>query len=354
MKIGLVIQGPIISGGFTGQTHGSGRTRAPKNLLVKFDSSNTINQNVAEGLQYFDEIVLSTWKNEISKLTLEVSSYVKVLSLDDPTPTPATLMKPIKGFRDFHTINSVRQFYSTIEGLKYLSSKGVTHAIKIRTDQKIDIKLLYQEFIEFISHKDQKFFVPFLVPKTPWIIPDFYIGGEISEFTNISKAMTNEIFKFHINVHRDIFFKAIFLYSDFIRELPLKNFFMYRDEASFEIIKMIEYSEKALWHPGTRKLYESVVWRGEKVKEGTNDKKFDKGQLLDLNIIKQNLGANIDWNQMLVTFTGSKSAFRFTFNIILYKFKRTRIQFRSRLSYFLDFTKLRKLISIFKLDRIKK
>ena len=65
MKIGLVIQGPIISGGFTGQTHGYGKTRASEKHLVKFDSNSSIKENVVEGSEYFDEIVLSTWKNEI-------------------------------------------------------------------------------------------------------------------------------------------------------------------------------------------------------------------------------------------------------------------------------------------------
>jgi hypothetical protein len=219
----------------------------------------------------------------------------------------------------------------------------VTHAIKIRTDQQIDIKLLHQEFTEFISYKNQKFFVPFLVPKTPWIIPDFYIGGEINEFTNLSKAMTNKIFKFHINVHRDIFFKAIFTYSDFIREIPLKNFFIYQDKASSEIMKMVNYSEKRLWYPGSRNLYESIIWRGQKVKSGTNDKKFNNEQALSMMTIEQNFGDNVDWDQILLIFTGSKSVFKFILVVSLFKLKRTYIQFRSRLSYLIDLTKLRKL-----------
>ena len=343
MKIGLVIQGPIISGGFTGQTHGYGKTRATENQLVKFDSNNAINENVTEGLLYFDEIILSTWKNEISKLTPEVLNSVEVLGLDDPTPSPPTLRKPIKEYADFHTINTVRQFYSTVEGLKYLSDKGITHAIKIRTDQKINIKLLYQEFTEFISHSEQKFFVPFLVPKTPWTIPDFYIGGEISELMNISMAMTNKIFKFHTNIHRDIFFKSIFMYSDFIREIPLKNFFIYQDKASSEIIKMINYSEKKLWHPGSRNLYESIIWRGQKVKSGTNDKKFNNEQASSMSTIEQNFKDNVDWDQILLILTGSKSILKFILAVIFFKLKRMYIQFRSRLSYLLDLTKLRKL-----------
>jgi len=354
MKIGLVIQGPIISGGFTGQTHGYGKTRASEKLLVKFDTNISIKDNVIEGTQYFDEIILSTWKNEIPNLTPELLSKVEVLGLDDPTPTPPSLRKPLKEFTDFHTINTVRQFYSTVEGLKHLSNKGVTHAIKIRTDQKIDMKLLHQEFTQFIRQKDRKFFVPFLVPKTPWTIPDFYIGGEINEFINISMAMTNEIFKFHTNIHRDLFFKANFFYSDFIREFPLKNFFIFRDEASSEIMKMIDYSEKTLWYPGSRDLYESIVWRGQNVKKRTSDKRFNNEHTSSMNIIKQKHVDNIDWNQMLLTLTGSKSMFRFTATVVIFKFKLTYIKFRSRLSYFLDLTKLRKVFNIFKFDKLKK
>lgn len=354
MKIGLVIQGPIISGGFTGQTHGYGKTRASEKHLVKFDSNSSIKENVIEGSEYFDEIILSTWKNEIPNLTPEVLSKVEVLGLDDPTPAPPFLRKPLKDFKDFHTVNTIRQFYSTVEGLNYLSNKGVTHAIKIRTDQKIDMKLLYQEFTQFIRQKNQKFFVPFLVPKTPWTIPDFYIGGEINEFTNISMAMTHEIFKFHTNIHRDIFFKAIFLYSDFIREFPLKSFFIFRDEASSEIMKMIDYSEKTLWCPGSRNLYESIIWRGQNVKKGTSDKRFNNEHISSTNIINQKHSDNIDWHQMLLTLTGSKSIFRFIVTVVIFKFKLTYVMFRSCLSYFLDFTKLRNVLNIFKFDRLKK
>jgi len=61
MNIGLIIQGPILSGGFTGKTHGSGRTRASKNSLVNFDSTSSINQNITIAQDYFSEIVVSTW-----------------------------------------------------------------------------------------------------------------------------------------------------------------------------------------------------------------------------------------------------------------------------------------------------
>lgn len=345
MKIGLVIQGPIVSEGFTGQTHGFGKTRAKKELLVKFDTNISIYENISEGIKYFDDIVLATWESDVPKISPKIKKITKVLGLTDPTPAPPSLRKPIKEFRDFHTINTIRQFYSTLEGLEYFFDRGITHAIKIRTDQKIDVKLLYKEFSHFVTHEHQKFFIPFLVPKTPWTIPDFYVGGEIKEFIMVCKAMTSDVFQFHSNVHRDLFFKSILLYSDFLNEIPLKNFFLFQDKVSTENLKMVNYARENIWNSGSRKLYESIVWRGEPVRQRSTDKIFKNEQPKEITAMKQFSRDNVDWDKMLETVTGSNSLTKFIFKVISFKLKRIYIQLRSQISYLLDIIRLRAVIN---------
>jgi len=165
MNIGLIIQGPILSGGFTGKTHGSGRTRASKNSLVNFDSTSSINQNITIAQDYFSEIVVSTWENQDTE---QIKGKCKIIKSIDPTPNPPSTRKPIEDFPDFNKINKIRQFYSVFKGLNHLEKMGIEHAIKIRTDQTLDLKLLFNDYSFFLESSNKKFMIPFLTDDEPW------------------------------------------------------------------------------------------------------------------------------------------------------------------------------------------
>jgi hypothetical protein len=345
MKFGLVIQGPIISGGFTGRTHGFGKTRASSELLINFNCNNTIWQNIQNAETLFDEIVVSIWKNDSEKLNSPINSKHMVLRLDDPTPTPPRMRKPLPGFKDFGYINTIRQFYSVLEGLKYLKSQGVTHAVKLRTDQSLNIQLLFNELQLFATNSNNKFFVPFIASSTPWTIPDYYIAGEIEKFIELCEFMINPTFSFHENVHRDLFFKSYLLFTNKSRITELKNYFIYKDNPNLELSKMSAYALENIWAAGSQALFSSLVWRGEGINKNFTNMKFAEELKAGLKLEKIYNRDNVDWNQLLKISTGQKSLLVICMKVIYFRLKKIYYGFRSNISSIIDDLGLRKFFS---------
>ena len=349
MNIGLIIQGPVISGGFTGLTHGSGRTRANKNSLIKFDSASSINLNISIAKEYFNEIVVSTWDNQD---TQGIQGNCKIIKSMDPTPNPPETRKPIDDFPDFNKINKVRQFYSVHQGLNYLEKLGIEHAIKIRTDQTLNIERLFNDYSDFCQAKDKKFMVPFLTDDEPWSIPDFYIGGKVSDFKELALLMIDKKLQFHTNVHRDLFFKAAFLNRKLFEEIFLSDYFILRDIETIKLSNIREISLNKIWSPASKELYESVVWRGDPIVNRPKPKKIFLGEKPNLEPVR-NSKVNVDWNLFLRSTTGNGSIIKFNIYYILYKQNKLYRNIRSSISGTLDKYSLRTVFHRFKILRLK-
>lgn len=339
MKIGLIIQGPIISGGLTGKTHGSGRTRVNSNRLVNFNCQDTINDNLAVATKLFDSVVVATWENEKVKLN---DNSVKVLFLKDPTPQPPVSRRPVPGFPDFNKLNNARQFFSVWSGANYLENLGIEYVIKIRTDQLIDIKMLFQEFEFFISKIKKPYFVPFLYNNNRWMIPDFFIGGSMDNILQISVDMTNLEKQFHSNVHRDLFFKAYLNQGTNLNSLLIPNAFIDEDKESIILEQFVKHAFNRIWHPGSKELYSSIVWRGEPINRNFSDKIFAGKMFFDYNTkLVLNTKPSINWNQYLKYTTGSKSIVMFLVRFLTWRCQRMIRNIRSRISFLRDTLKLR-------------
>ena len=103
MRIGVVIQGSLLSQGFD---CGGNVART----IARFSS----NQNVAA-------VVLSTWEHDAVDFDVGAAVVLK--------------HSRVKG-KDF--LNRRKQFLSTFEGVKYLKHNSqVTHVLKVRTDQEL-------------------------------------------------------------------------------------------------------------------------------------------------------------------------------------------------------------------------
>jgi len=339
MKIGLIIQGPIISGGLSGKTQGSGRTRVNANRLVNFNCQNTINCNLAVATRLFDSVVVATWENEKVKLN---DNSVKVLYLKDPTPQPPVSRRPVPGFSDFNKLNNARQFFSVWSGANYLETLGVEYVIKIRTDQLLDIKMLFQEFEFFISNIKKLYFVPFLYNNNRWMIPDFFIGGSMDNILQISMDMINLEKQFHPNVHRDLFFKAFLNQGTNLNSLLFPNAFIDEDKESIILEQFVKHAFNRIWHPGSKELYSSIVWRGELVNRNFSDKLFAGKMFFDYNPkFVLNAKPSINWNQYLKYATGNKSIVMFLVRFLVWRCRRFVRNLRSQISFLRDFLKLR-------------
>lgn len=339
MKIGLIIQGPIISGGLTGKTQGNGRTRVNASQLVNFNCQDTININIRCATNLFDSVVVATWEHE--KIVMEDKS-VTVLFLKDPTPQPPISRRPIPGFTDFNKLNNVRQFFSVWSGANYLNGLGIEYVVKIRSDQLINVKMLFQEFNFFISKVKKPFFVPFLYNTNRWMIPDFFIGGSTDDILQISTEMMNLKKQFHPNVHRDLFFKAVLHYGTCLNLSLFPNAFIDEDKENIIMEQFVEHAFNTIWHPGSEELYSSIVWRGESIKKDFSDKLFAGKKHFKYrpkSVI--NAKTSINWNQYLKYSIGNKSIIKFLVKVIGWRFRRIIRILRSRISYLRDVLKLR-------------
>ncbi len=278
MNIGLVIQGPIVGGGLTGRTYGAGKTGAPKNSFSPFNALEDVLNNL-KSANKFTHIVVSTWENQPTENLANLVSTSTRFSLihnQDPTPNPAIIRKPIAGIPFLHEANKVRMFFSTRMGVEELIKNNVDYAVKIRTDQTLNLNLLYEEFERFLVDGKKKIFVPSLREKSPWVVSDFFFGGEVNFITNICKFMENTQQEFHDDLHKDFFFKTHFLTKGIYENHRWGDFLINTnsDPISPNTDTIVKESISELWAPGSESLYKSIVWRGEPIKYIQEDSFF--------------------------------------------------------------------------------
>ena len=263
MKLTLLIQGPIYSGGLSGKTWGKGKTRAPRENFVSFDSSETILRNIEIGQDIFDFVIVSTWEGEDTR-SLEGSALrFTLLKEPDPGPLESFVRSPIKGVKHTHENNAIRQFQGIQNGIKFAKSIGSTHIVKIRTDQEIDLQLLKAETLRNFMAQEDYIFVPFIDLDVPWSIPDFYLAFSVEHGIKLTKLMSIHS-RFHRSVHVDFFLKAMLVkYPDLMLSNMKEAFFHSAPTEHFE--KVIRSNTLEIFRSGTRELFQSITWRGEKI-----------------------------------------------------------------------------------------
>jgi len=341
MKIGLILQGPIIGGGLTGTTYGQGKTNAPVSKFKSFDAMESIKANIKLG-KNFDQIVISTWENEpTDELEVFLNDFPNcaMIKNSDPTPNPKQKRKPVPGIPYIHQSNKVRMFYSTRMGLKFLREAGIDYAIKIRTDQTIDLELLYDEFLSFATGNQKKIFLPLLRENTPWIASDFYFGGQVDLLESICKFLENSANEFHENVHVDFFFKSYFLTQGIYENNDLRAYLIdtNTDPVSRDTDAIIKRSMQEIWSPGSRKLYESLVWRGEKLQFIQIDSFFsDSNRDFSFNYVVGNWNRNVNFNTLKQIAMGEISANSFLWSCSYQAIRKRFRRVRNRISTFRD------------------
>ena len=180
-KFGLIIQGPFTSG-FKGS----------KNHI--YDCNESVKFILNNYSQYFDDIIISTWKSEEKKISINLKEYknVRLLLLDDPG-------QPKLNSQEFSD-NRLRQYFSSFKAAEQLEQK-VDYIMKIRTDFIIDCKRSKNFFLEEIKRKKnllgQKYKglicgLEFWINR-PYAIKDFIYIGTSSTIRNFFQAQV--IFK---------------------------------------------------------------------------------------------------------------------------------------------------------------
>lgn len=250
-RAGIVIQGPLVSTGRTGRTGSIGFRDVTRDDIVSFDCVPLI-ARLFERYGARHDLICVVWQSdpEERKQALRRAlppGAVHVIADDTRTLPEKGPVIPLN--------NKYRQIRSSLAGFEILAARGCTRLGKIRSDQEVDIDRLVRD--DRAVAQDRALLVPRFMPHRPDFVADFYFMGEAGLMQRLFRAYLDkpELFE---SVHLDLFhrwgaelagtprwplwLRESRLYSGFIREVW------------------------ARMTPGSRALYEGLVWRGEPIR----------------------------------------------------------------------------------------
>ena len=140
MKIGLIIQGPLVSYGKTGKTivYTPLQLVKSKNSMKNFDCVENVKNILGSSEKTFHETILVTWEDKNMPSSLDGSN---VLILNDEHKFKGKVAS-LSGPRNWN--NVLKQAKTTYEGVLALEKLGCEYVVKTRTDLKINTDLLYK------------------------------------------------------------------------------------------------------------------------------------------------------------------------------------------------------------------
>jgi len=176
-RIGLIIQGPMLSSGVKGPL------LREKNFIKEKNDNNYVEFNCLEnviklaqsGQKYFDYIVLSTWESDFDFTSLENNFFDKVIISNE------------KYFEKIYLKNNIfnqnykKQFHTIKMASNFLKNKDLDFIVKIRTDLFVNVQQLYQECL-FALNKKTILINNGIRDKNRFLELDDFIFGSESDF----------------------------------------------------------------------------------------------------------------------------------------------------------------------------
>ncbi len=257
-KIGLVIQGPLTSIGRTGANlHASPEQLKKDGGIVHFDCRGNIQRVIEEFGHFFDEIVVSTWDNEVK--AGESFLGAKLVS----APDPGGIAQP----GHYKDNNKYRQFISVLNGLNELEKSGVEYVVKIRTDQYMNINgLLSSFFTSLETNQDRRAIYATVVCRPTFLLHDLYFASTLSSMKEFCQdILAYDCFEFISSVHREMVLKHAYLhYREFIN-VPDWAYFPISPPNGVNPAtrKIFDYMFSKVFFSIDPDVFRSTLWRGE-------------------------------------------------------------------------------------------
>ena len=184
--IALLIQGPLLSIGRSGKTSGADLCNLSNNDVIKFDCRKSINSLIKKYGNLFDQIILSTWSDELLEFE---NKLVEVYKFNKSKIPKVSDRKWIKD--PFVSKNNILlQHYGCLYGVQKIK-KNINFVLKVRTDQELNLGYIYQ-FLKF-KNQENIIFVPKILRKGPYF-EDFYFAGSKNIITDVKDLFTGIIF----------------------------------------------------------------------------------------------------------------------------------------------------------------
>jgi hypothetical protein len=265
LKIGIFIQGPVISTGRTGESLSTDPLKPGKNSNYEnFNCIENINSSYKNYSKYFDEVLITLWKSDLIYLPhLDIPIHSIIVIEDIQT------VKNLNHLQSFQ--NSQRQYVSSLVGIEELYRRNCHAVIKTRSDQFLDANLLSKNLTN--SKNRNLILFPYRDASNFDLISDFYIGGPTSNLLEIFTSLTQDP-RFSQNVHFDIYYKSWINFQNVEKfKIRLPHNPRYFDEFARPIISKFAYGEfsEYLSSMDTRWLgtfdhaiWQNMTWRGKR------------------------------------------------------------------------------------------
>lgn len=262
-EIGIVIQGPLVSRGRTGVTAQIKRRNVKEEHIVNYDCVENI-AKLVEKFSGFGKIICVVWSDEAEVHIENLQKLIgvdRVVIVDNITKN----IKPKKGILPGN--NKYRQFYSSLKGVETVAEHGCKYAIKIRSDQYLDIYDLAKDFLQIKDVRQNFIMVPRIYAgSSNDHLSDFYIGGKTNDLIACFSTYLSapELFR---NVHTDIFYRwaSIMLGPSKFppRILGIKTNMRY-----------ITKAWNVLYCPASLSVLQALLWRGDPILINRRKTKF--------------------------------------------------------------------------------
>ena len=276
-RLGLLIQGPMMSVGVSGVTVLPSKKERYhsddlRNFYVRYDCNPNVISVLKNYRGLFSEVVLSTWENEVisenvvnSGITIVQSKELNRLNVSRHFSRKKRFRKFRKmasglgidspdAYRQVFTSNVLRQFYGSFEGIK--AFENVTHVVRIRSDQSLDLELL-RNSMDFDSNK---IYVTYIA-KGLVQLHDFYFAGKYNLLREYFCILSTGI-----NV-KDVHSNCIlrYMHQKYRNKIKVHEGFYFAKHSTFESLKIANYAVNHVFESFPFEVFKSVEWRGGKI-----------------------------------------------------------------------------------------
>lgn len=247
MKIGVVIQGPLV-------TYGDG----PNNIPSGFSVFESIQSNVRLLAKEHIPCIVSTW---LPRTTTEREVLIQLRKAKIPYTihTPPQLIDPY---------NCYKQHLSILFGMKPLLKQKCQYIVKIRTDQVLP-EAFYSWLKLYTQNHQKRLLVSELLKHHPFYLGDFIIGAEAHTFISYLKGILK---------HPQAIYFPLSAFDDGLKYLLETNRLIYnryipRWLYTYYLILFQHGLLSNIWNSFLRdkisvipfSIWKEVIWRGKKM-----------------------------------------------------------------------------------------
>ncbi len=274
-KIGLIIQGPLVSKGIKGSK------LRDKNKIKSKDSEFVTKYNCLENVldigkkanNNFDEVILSTWESSDISHVRESNIFSKIIVNSE------------KDFENLYIKNNVfiqnykKQFHTLYVASRYLKKKDLDFIVKIRTDLEIDIDKLHNECLIALS-KNKTLINNGIRSSSRFLeIDDFIFGSKSDLFIKWMDNLVKIEFGKPAGAHSNLMIS--YLWTKHKSKSYLKNihFFHKSIENNSKIINELAIKEWEDFHILGKKFWNNSKLRGEKLDSRYYDFKISEPKI---------------------------------------------------------------------------